>query len=224
MTAATWINFIAIVEFAALVTIALAVLLTRSARRRKRDTSATEQLVEKVRASQVERRDELKKVLESGYGYSGEELEEKTKRLMDVEKHFYERFITTYLNRDSGAVKEMDEHLKAVIRPYVEMKPSLPEPVEETIGDEESADVSRLREKLQRLSEDVTVYRDTLNRVFSEYTAMFGVHLNPKQQLSAEEIIGRLESGQLAGDDERTAEQAKEPAESVAAETPEPKP
>lgn len=210
MTNSDLISMIAMAEFAALVSIVLGLLIFFVFRRRSRDTAAATDLVKKVKETEQVRRGEIEKLL-TAQGLSGAELGETVKRLMKVERQFYEEFIRTYLTRDSEGVKEMDVKLKAVIAPYAELRkgggapaaPAAPEaagsPAAGGADPAASGDVERLKATVRNLSEEISIYRETLNRVFSEYTAMFGVNLDPKQQLTAKEIMERLNSGDLAG-------------------------
>ncbi|KAB7622626.1 hypothetical protein [Alkalilimnicola sp. S0819] len=218
MSSSEWISMIAMAEFAALVTLVLTILLTRGWRGRRRDRSAADNLVSRVREQRDVRRQELQQVLQEKYGLEGEELQAQTERLMAAERDFYDQFISTYLTRNSEAVSQMDEQLRDVLKPYTELQP---EPVSggdaperAPGGREPGMDPKRVEE----LADDIRLYRQTLNRVFAEYTAMFGVHLDASQELTARQILERLESGQLTGEEEGAEDSPSEPGAETRAE------
>lgn len=209
MNSFDWVSLIAIAEFALLITLVLLVVSTFILRRRSRDRGAATALVDKVKQGESARRGELRKLLLEQLGLAEDEAGATAQRLIDAEKRFYEEFIRTYLSRDDEGVLAMDERLRSVLAPYLSLKrgeaAAAPAGVVAVDGAEESEgldrgpEVERLKASLRNLSEEMVIYRETLNRVFSEYTAMFGVHLDPAQQLSAKEILDRLNTGELAG-------------------------
>jgi len=205
MTSADWISLIALAELTALLTVVLCGVGVWLLRRWRRDNAAASQLVDKVKQSDPARCRELETLLEARLGLSGAELSERALRLLANEHRFYELFIDAYLRRDSETVQRLDEGLRAVIAPYLELIQAEPTtivvPTDTDQGDLEQADATRLRAMVRGLNDELSVYRETLNRVFSEYTAMFGVQLDATQQLSAKEIMERLASGELGGNE-----------------------
>lgn len=220
-----WISFIAIAEFALIVTVILALVVTAAVRLRKRDNRAAQALVKKVKQDEGDRRSHFKGMLAENFGLEGEELDKKINELIAHEQDFYEFFVTTYLNRDSGKLQSADDQLKGLLSKFANLKgktqvieaepeeaAEAPENLDELgLGDVgNSDDIEKLRKKLFALAEDVALYRDTLNRVFSEYTAMFGVHVDPQVRLSAQEIMERLDSGNLGGGEDGAEEEEAE--------------
>lgn len=212
MTELDWISFIAIAEFAGILVLALGFVFYLAMRSKKRDSHAATDLVKKVQSEQPERRSALEGLLAASRGLEGDELKKESKRLIELEERLYEHIIRTYLTRDSAALLEIDDKFKSVLAPYLELggsKSAAPAATPVSEGETNEAEAAgnnagdeRLRERLNKLSEDLILYRDTLNRVFSEYTAMFGVHIDSRQQLSAQEIMHRLDTGELAGSEE----------------------
>ena len=196
-----WILIIAVAEFALIVTLALVVIGVRVFRRARRETSAAEGLVSKVKSGEASRRSELETLLANNYGLKGEALKDKAHELQRVEKRFYEQFIHTYLSRDTEGLLKTDERLQVVIGACLGMQAAPGVAAAEPDTGAGSADIANLKSMISNQSTEMTVYREALNKVFSEYTAMFGVHLDPRRQLTAKEIMARLESGQLSGED-----------------------
>ena len=196
-----WVSVIAISEFALLMTAILVYLVTYLGRRTRRDNAAANELVERVKSNEADRgaqlNDRLKQVLGAE---DGQELTALVQELLSAERGFYEDFLKTYLNHDSQAVSRMDVRLQHLTARYLELKrPATNQSQEdnEPAGGDSGAESAKFRD----MADDLILYRDTLNRVFSEYTAMFGVHLDSTQELTAQEILQRLETGQLAGEE-----------------------
>ena len=196
-----WVSVIAISEFALLMTAILVYLVTYLGRRSRRDNAAANELVERVKSNEADRGAQLNDRLKRALGAEdGQDLTALVQELLSAERGFYEDFLKTYLNHDSQAVSHMDVRLQDLTTRYLELKRPTPDETQSdtapAVGDS-GADPAKYRD----MADDLILYRDTLNRVFSEYTAMFGVHLDSTQELTAQEILQRLESGQLAGDE-----------------------
>lgn len=185
-------------------------------RRRSRDKRAAENLAQSVRSTQKSRDQNLRQLLEERYGYSGEELDAQVHRLLEAEKQFYVRFLDLYLNRDPESAEKVHQYLQDVIRPYTEMEPAPVEPDSRSVvaspDDDEADDTDAGTDAAtagdstptpgydkRDMLEEIQLYRQTLNQVFAEYTAMFGIKQDSTRELSAQEIRQRMESGQLAG-------------------------
>ncbi len=217
MSEMDWVALIAAMELGALATLGLGALVWFLIRRRRRDYEAVAELARRIRAGRQAHHTNLSQLLCEHRGLEpGEGLAEAT-RLVEAETGFYDYFLKTYLNRDTEAVLLMDHRLQAVIAPYRDLAcqpPEAPAPESVEAGDPEEASeegatpqaggasvlqVRRLAERLEHANEDLERHRDTLNLVFREYTAMFGVQINRGEELSAEEILERLRSGKLDG-------------------------
>ena len=202
MSSADWISLLAVSEIAVLVSLVLMAVVAWIFMRRAKDRKAAVALLDKVRAGESERLAELERTLvESGLAPSDARIG--AQRLLHGELEFYDRFVLAYLDRDAAAVQALDERLRDLVEPYLALKrePAAAEPVA-VEGPDRAPEIERLKQAVRNLSEEMGLYHATLNRVFSEYTAMFGVHLDPKVQLTAKEILNRLESGELKGEGE----------------------
>ena len=217
MSEMDWVAMIAAMELGALATLGLVALVWFLMRRRRRDYEAVAEVARRIRASREAHHANLRNLLcEHRRLEPGDGVAEAT-RLVDAETGFYDYFLKTYLSRDTEAVLHMDHRLQAVIAPYRELacRPLEALPVEldeDAQGAEEGAqgvtpaaggasvvEIRRLTDRLEHAKDDLDRHRDTLNLVFREYTAMFGVQINRGESLSAEEILERLRSGKLDG-------------------------
>ncbi|MCP1676194.1 LPS O-antigen subunit length determinant protein (WzzB/FepE family) [Natronocella acetinitrilica] len=219
MTQTQWLVMILIGELAIILALVLALVGILAMRKRGRDRAAADKLFNRVRASEASRQQWLRDTLATRGGLEGDALEAKINEVINAERRFYEQFMDLYVNRDTEAAEQMPERVDELVRPYVDIEgatvsdpgntaesaatPAKPEVQPDVVDDiPVSATPAVLQERTRKLAADVTIYRQTLNRVFAEYTAMFGVHVDASRELSAQEIIDRLESGQLADPDE----------------------
>lgn len=199
MNEVNWVSVIAIGEFALLMTAILIYLAVVLSRRSRRDNAAARELVDRVKSNEADRGAELDNRLRAALGAEPhEDISELVNELVKAERGFYEDFLKTYLTHDSEAVSRMDVRLQDLASRYLDL--NRPDSGEETEPQAEGGGTPEAP-KMRDMAEDLILYRNTLNRVFSEYTAMFGVHLDSTQELTAKEILNRLESGQLAGED-----------------------
>ena len=206
MSSTELLIMIILLELVIIVGLVLATVLILSGRRRRREKRAAENLAQRVRSEEPSRDSELRSLLQGRFGYSGDALEEKVREIKQAETAFYRRFLDLYLNRDPGAAEQLQEYLEDVIRPYANIEPAAAEDDAEAA---DSDDDAAPREggapptmEGRDMYEEIRSYRDTLNLVFAEYTAMFGINQDRNAHLSAREIKERMESGQLAGPDD----------------------
>jgi uncharacterized protein YdbL (DUF1318 family) len=211
MNSAYWISLIAIGEFALLMVLLVAIATVTLMRRRRRENDAAHGLAARVKEGEVERRHSLQAQLAKAYGIDEGDAEKLAAQLVGLERQFFQELIRAWLTRDSGALGQMDEQLRGVVQPYLGMQPTAA-PAAADSSAASSEDVERVKALLKNNADELTLYRETLNRLFAEYTAMFGAQLDPKQQLTAKEIMERLKSGQLG---DAPQEQSPEPAGSA---------
>ncbi|WP_290635912.1 hypothetical protein [Aquisalimonas sp.] len=204
-------------ELVLIVGLILLLTMFMGGRRRARDKRAAENLAQSVRSTERTRDKRLRHLLEERYGYAGEELEAQVNRLLEAEKQFYSRFLDLYLNRDPQSAERVHQYLQDVIRPYTEMEPAVePDTKASAIATPGADSASDAGEEVsdgdstptpsydkRDMLEEIQLYRQTLNQVFAEYTAMFGIKQDSTRELSAQEIRQRMESGQLAGPEEQ---------------------
>lgn len=207
MSSTELLIMIILLELVIIVGLVLATVLILSGRRRRREKRAAENLAQRVRSEEPSRDSELRSLLRGRFGYSGDALEEKVREIKQAETAFYRRFLDLYLNRDPEAAEQLQDYLEDVIRPYANIEPAASEDDDGETAD--SDDGAAPREagapptmEGRDMYEEIRSYRDTLNLVFAEYTAMFGINQDRNAQLSAREIKERMESGQLAGPDD----------------------
>ncbi len=201
MTQMQWLYMIIVGELALIALLVLALLLYRVVSKGRKDQAAAQQLVERVKDGEQDRRQWLMSLLQERHGMDGDELANKADELLRAERRFYEHFIDIYVQRDADEASNLSQSVQALLKRYTDMPPPTAVPEEAPPGDTPAERESSPTRSAQELAADVALYRRTLNRVFNEYTAMFGVQLENERELTAREILERLESGQLAGPD-----------------------
>lgn len=196
---------IVLVELVVIIGLVLLTVLVLAGRRKRREKRAAHNVAERVRSEESSRDTELRELLHERFGYEGDELEQKVRELVQAERQFYARFLDLYLNRDPEAAECVQEYLHDVVRPYTEIEVAT---AEREDADEDGGDGGATPKDAvpptaegRDMYEEIQTYRQTLNLVFAEYTAMFGINQDRNEQLSAREIRERMESGQLAGPD-----------------------
>jgi len=153
--------------------IVFAVFVWRLSARRKRQRSAAERLVGKLRSSQNDRLERVRTTLSEKYGLEGEELEEKAQRLVSLEKSLFARFLRAFLGRDDEGVTVLDESVDALVGAYAELAPAAT-----TEGDaaqtqtlqEANAELTAERDRLQNELRQANESMDTMAR---EYVSVY---------------------------------------------------
>lgn len=193
-----------LIELVVIIGLVLVGVLVLAGRRRRRDREAAEHVAKRVRAEESGRESELRDLLGERFGYEGDELETKAQELLAAERQFYERFLDLYLNRDPEAARRIQDYLHDVLGAYARIEPPEPAAAQTESADEGASPRAAPPPTMEGRDpyEEIQAYQETLNLVFAEYTAMFGINQDHNAQLSAREIRKRMESGQLAGSDE----------------------
>ncbi|MBA1147192.1 hypothetical protein H0Z60_08965 [Ectothiorhodospiraceae bacterium WFHF3C12] len=202
MTESDWIMLIALVEAVLLMGLALAVIALVARRRNRRDRAAADTLAGRIKDGGAARRDALTERLTEQRGLDSEQAEAAAGDILAAEEGFVRNLLRTYIRRDAARLARMDKSIHHLGEAYERIP--LPEAAD-TVDDGADADASEADDARaasgdgERLEEDLQLYKDALNRVFAEYTAMFGTRIDHGGQLSATEILERLETGELGG-------------------------
>jgi hypothetical protein len=206
-----WAVSALVLEALAVLVLIVAGIVLHLWRRQRRDQQAAQHLVASVQAAQVTRKDEMDKLLSEVLQLESQEKEQVLARLIEVERDFYQEFMRIYLLRDTAAVANINENVRRLTAPYHDLvrreipkdyTHELPQEIAEEVGyDPEEhalrADLEKLQAKNATLETDLQLHQELLNRVFREYTALFGAETPGDKTLSAQEIQKRLESGTL---------------------------
>ncbi len=188
------------------------VFLWRVTARRKRQRSAAERLVVKLRGSEKDRLERVKATLSSKYGLEGDALEEKAARLVSLEKSLFARFLRAFLGRDDEGVTVLDESVDALVGAYAELSPAAAPAGE---GDSEQAESLKeanaaLTVERDRLQEELRKANESLDSMVREYVSAYrgSGDLKPGEEPSEE----AAEASGAAAAEEPSAEDAVKPA------------
>lgn len=186
-----WIALIALAESTLLLILLLVVGALLLRRRSRREADAAAVLAARFAENVPQRQTELRTYLLREYMLDDPELQQQVDKMTALEGHFHSELQRIWCERDSDGLQTLDQQLNAVLMPYLDLRsaPASKEP------SRASVEIARLTTLLDQSAAELVLYRDTLNTVFNEYTAMFGSRVDSKEQLTAEEIIKRLKEG-----------------------------
>lgn len=187
-----WIALIALAESTLLLALLLALGVTLLRRRKRHENEAADKLIARISENSAERESELRSYLSREFALNEAELQEQLERMLALETRFYDELHRIWRERDREGLQDLDQHLHAIFTSHAELRrPSVPVETEAPAPPE----IEDLKAQLEQSAEELQRYRDTLNTVFNEYTAMFGSRNDSKEQLTAEEIMQRLKEG-----------------------------
>ena len=137
---------------------------------------AAHHLAARVESDKESRKERLKNRLAGQYRYAGEDLKKAIHDLSQAEMHLYQNIINSYLKQDVNGFQQVDVDVDNLVLAYQGLK--LPEAgaggasETETTG-EEDAEIQRLKDENERLTEELGVTMDTMARMLNEYSSMY---------------------------------------------------
>jgi len=139
----------------------------------RRDRRAAAKMVASVRKGKADREAAITAFLSENMGLSGPPLQALKTAILREEFRLLQRFADVYRRRDSGAAAQFQISYEAAVAPYLELHGS-GEVTKAAEGDADIAELEALQAENQRLSEELSVTMDTMSRILSEYSTMFG--------------------------------------------------
>ncbi len=174
MIEVSFLSLLILGELLLVLGLACGVLLFTNLRRRKRDYRAAQKLVTAVKRDEERHKTAVSQLLESGYRYQGGELEETVAKLLRAKKIFYQDLVNAYLKRDAAAFGQLNIPLEALTDIYEQFKvPAAAGESDDQDGLVSEVDLEYLRDKNQRLSEELSQTMETMGRMLTEYSGMF---------------------------------------------------
>ncbi len=148
------------------------VIVVRSVVRRRREKASVDRLVTIVRQDAERRKKETCNLLEKKYGYSGEQLEHATKKIVREEKRIYQTLANIFTTRDNIAIENLSILFEEAVEPYrVLDTPKLVAGDNNEPGSEDgSEEVKRLKVLAQTLNKELEVTMNTIGRMLHEYS------------------------------------------------------
>ena len=143
--------------------------------RKHRDRASAGKLITRIKQDEARRQQETRDLIGQNFRLQGELLEALVKKIGREEKFFYQTLINLYLKRDAAALEVLHVAFEGATEPYRTLQ--LPEPnvAQDTpaADGDESAELTRLRQENERLSEELRITMDTMGRMLSEYSSMY---------------------------------------------------
>lgn len=191
MSSLQWIMMITLAESTLMLILLMLAGVIWLNRRKRRESEAVSALMARVAENRPQRRSDIQAFLENQFAMTDPALQEQAEKILVLEDRLYEELCHSWLTRGAESLQQIDQKLNAAFTPYLDLRQS-------KVDKEQSAtakEIENLKASLNESTEEMTLYRNTLNMVFTEYTAMFGSRMESGQQLSAHEIIQRLKEG-----------------------------
>jgi len=155
----------------------LAVLLINRMVGKTKGKKSVHELTEKIRADREARKRDIRKGL-AAYGLQDDALEARVSEIDKRERKFYQRIITMYQNRSDAMLTTLNVAFETTTRPYYEldMKLEVPaeQPTDEEHGNIDPSELEALQKQNEELQNELAVTMDTIGRMLSEYSSMFG--------------------------------------------------
>jgi hypothetical protein len=155
----------------------LALLLINRMVAQGKGKKSVKQLMEKIKADREARIIEIRKGL-AAYGLEEDVLEAKVTEIDKRERKFYQRIATMYQKRSDAMLATLNVALEGTTKPYYELDLKLEaaaeEPAEEQHTGIDTAEMEALKKKNEELQNELAVTMETIGRMLSEYSSMFG--------------------------------------------------
>ncbi len=164
--------------------ITIIVMIVLAMKRKNNDKAAAEALVSKLKKERSARDEKVRCMLHGKYHYEDGDLDSSVRKFSKSERRFYQKFITTYLNRDHEKLSKLDREFDAATDPFFNIE--LPSSAEGS-DDAEKENISRLQLENEKLKEELGVSMKTLGRMLGEYANILGEEKQEEKEKVVEE-------------------------------------
>ena len=161
-------------------------------------------------ASVTSDRDNRKKQIREGlasYGLEGDNLENKVAEIDKQERLLYKRIAHMYNKRSDMMLSNLPVAVEATTKPYLELNLTVvpTEAGAEGSSDIDSEEFRALKEENERLQDELGVTMETIGRMLSEYSSMFGS--DEEADLDKSKIMEAFEVGEESGMEEEISDE-----------------
>lgn len=152
-------------------------LISRVLGKQKEKKSVAE-MMEKIRADREARKMDIRKGL-AHYGLKDDSLEAKVNEIDKRERKFYQRIAHMYRDHSDSMLATLNVALEGTVKPYyeldVQIESAAQQPVEaqQPVG-VDPAEMEALHKQNEDLQKELAVTMETIGRMLSEYSSMFG--------------------------------------------------
>ena len=180
-------------------------------KRNSRDKKAAFTLVEHIKDQSETRLQHTGSFLNEKYRFEGDELKNAVEAIDKSEKKFIQNIINVYLKRDADGLISMDASMADLIDTYKSLSPIMPDA--ETMaalegGENHTAELEQLRETNARLSEELSITKETMGNMIAEFGNMFGG--GAEHELAKHEVLEKVGDTKNNVEDDNSADTAKE--------------
>lgn len=194
----------------------LALLLINRIVGKSKGKKSVSELMEKIRADREARKMDIRKGL-AAYGLQDDALEAKVLEIDKRERKFYHRIATMYQNRSDAMLATLNVAFEGTTKPYYELDMKLETPAEQPADQEhggiDPAELEALQKQNQELQNELAVTMETIGRMLSEYSSMFGSEeaegLDKDKIMEAFEVDESSEAAEEETDTTAVEEQAE---------------
>jgi hypothetical protein len=162
-----------LIELLVATTLISLVMIGLGIMRKMRDRKAAAEIITKIKEDEARRTAETKKVMLYKFGFEDGEAEKIAVRVDRAERIFYQSVINMYLQRDASALEGLNISFESSVEPYRTLEPKGGGSSQGGTANE-SEEIQHLKEENARLSEEISVTMQTMGRMLSEYSTMFG--------------------------------------------------
>ncbi len=183
-----WLILLSEVAIALLLLAIVALVL--ALRKRKQDQKAMQLLIHNIKEGDEFRLQETRELLTEKYKFQSDELEHIIAKIKKSEKEFYQSFINLYLKRQPGDAVQFNSRVLDLTEPYRELEPPQPEisteitATDEAYGEDDEK-LQDLEQQNQRLTEQLQITQETMDRMLNEYASMYD-HGKPTEETQAQ--------------------------------------
>ena len=164
----------------------------------RRDRKAVARLIAGVRKGKAEREATIAHFLKEKMGLSGAAFEQAKVALLREELRLLQRFADTYRRRDSSSAAQFQLDVEAALASYQDLSGGAGGTAAVPEAPIDLSELESLRERNERLSEELSVTMDTMSRMLSEYSTMFTIGASaaePGDVAGAAESAGQVQEG-----------------------------
>lgn len=166
--------------------ITIVVMITLAMKRKNNDKKAAEILVSKLKKERSVRDEKIRCMLNGKYHYKDGDLDSSVRKFSKSERRFYQKFITTYLNRDHENFSKLNREFDAATDPFFNLE--LPSSAEGAAGAEKES-ISRLQLENEKLKKELGVSMKTLGQMLGEYANILDEEKQEEKNGAVEEVV-----------------------------------
>ena len=184
-------------------------------RAKRRDRAAVRQLVSQIMHQSKTRQQETNSFLHEKYRFQGDELNKAVEAIDKSEKKFIQKFINIYLQRDAQALSALDAGLAEVVDTYKNLTPIMADAESlqqretvESVKADAAKQVEQARQETERLSEELSITKQTMTNMIAEFGNMFGGGAG--HELAKHEVIKKMQESTSQAEPAQAAESEPE--------------